>query len=124
MFGPSPLPDPPSSLYPIHNSTHTQYQQHPVTLPYDNPTYNHKPGSSMDPSAVDFRAFYPYTPNEVKHRKRTTSTQLKTLENVFRRDTKPNGPLRVELAAKLNMTPRGVQVRLLRLPLFFPLFHS
>ena len=69
----------------------------------------------MDPATADFRAFYPYTPNEVKHRKRTTSTQLKTLESVFRRDTKPNGPLRVELATKLGMTPRGVQVRLLYL---------
>ncbi|KAG6812021.1 hypothetical protein H0H92_004683 [Tricholoma furcatifolium] len=64
----------------------------------------------MDPSAVDFRAFYPYTPNEVKHRKRTTTTQLRTLEAVFKRDTKPNGPLRVELATQLGMTARGVQV--------------
>ncbi|KAG6918543.1 hypothetical protein DXG01_013633 [Tephrocybe rancida] len=64
----------------------------------------------MDPSSVDFRAFYPYTPNEVKHRKRTTTTQLRTLEAVFKRDTKPNGPLRVELAAQLGMTARGVQV--------------
>ncbi|KAG6836850.1 hypothetical protein H0H93_002291 [Arthromyces matolae] len=64
----------------------------------------------MDPSSVDFRAFYPYTPNEVKHRKRTTTAQLRTLEAVFKRDTKPNGPLRVELAAQLGMTARGVQV--------------
>ncbi|KAJ3803307.1 hypothetical protein GGU11DRAFT_740008 [Lentinula aff. detonsa] len=65
---------------------------------------------SMDPSAVDFRAFYPYTPNEVKHRKRTTSAQLKILESVFKRDTKPNAALRNELAAQLDMTARGVQV--------------
>ncbi|TFK73886.1 hypothetical protein BDN72DRAFT_893608 [Pluteus cervinus] len=64
----------------------------------------------MDPSAVDFRAFYPYTPNEVKHRKRTTSAQLKILENVFKRDTKPNAALRNELATQLEMTARGVQV--------------
>lgn len=62
----------------------------------------------MDPS--DFRAFYPYTPNEVKHRKRTTSAQLKILEGVFKRDTKPNAALRNELAAQLDMTARGVQV--------------
>lgn len=62
----------------------------------------------MDP--VDFRTFYPYTPNEVKHRKRTTSAQLKILENVFKRDTKPNAALRNELAMQLDMTPRGVQV--------------
>ncbi|THV02401.1 hypothetical protein K435DRAFT_963128 [Dendrothele bispora CBS 962.96] len=64
----------------------------------------------MDPAAVDFRAFYPYTPNEVKHRKRTTSAQLKILESIFKRDTKPNAALRNELAAQLDMTARGVQV--------------
>ncbi|KAJ7594329.1 hypothetical protein C8J56DRAFT_778532 [Mycena floridula] len=64
----------------------------------------------MDPAAVDFRAFYPYTPNEVKHRKRTTSAQLKILEGIFKRDTKPNAALRNELAAQLDMTARGVQV--------------
>ncbi|PFH50882.1 hypothetical protein AMATHDRAFT_3515 [Amanita thiersii Skay4041] len=66
----------------------------------------------MDPSdpPTDFRAFYPYTPNEVKHRKRTTSTQLRALENVFKRDTKPNAALRNQLAEQLKMTPRGVQV--------------
>ncbi|KAJ7783330.1 hypothetical protein B0H16DRAFT_1297213 [Mycena metata] len=62
----------------------------------------------MDPT--DYRAFYPYTPNEVKHRKRTTSAQLKVLEGIFRRDTKPNAALRTELASQLNMTARGVQV--------------
>lgn len=67
---------------------------------------------NLDPAAVDFRAFYPYTPNEVKHRKRTTSAQLKVLETVFKRDTKPNASLRTELAAQLDMTARGVQVRL------------
>ncbi|KAJ7072193.1 hypothetical protein C8F01DRAFT_1102906 [Mycena amicta] len=62
----------------------------------------------VDPT--DYRAFYPYTPNEVKHRKRTTSAQLKVLEGIFKRDTKPNAGLRTELAAQLNMTARGVQV--------------
>ncbi len=78
----------------------------------------------MDPSAVDFRAFYPYTPNEVKHRKRTTSDQLKILEGIFKRDTKPNAALRNELAARLDMTPRGVQVRLCFLSYIFFLILS
>ncbi|KAJ3500054.1 hypothetical protein NMY22_g19389 [Coprinellus aureogranulatus] len=68
------------------------------------------PTALHDPAAVDFRAFFPYTPNEVKHRKRTTTAQLKVLENVFKRDTKPNAALRNELAAQLDMTARGVQV--------------
>ncbi|KAF8161236.1 hypothetical protein B0H34DRAFT_796056 [Crassisporium funariophilum] len=64
----------------------------------------------QDPAAGDFRAFYPYTPNEVKHRKRTTSAQLKVLERIFKQDTKPNAALRNDLAAELEMTARGVQV--------------
>ncbi|KIY66866.1 homeobox-domain-containing protein [Cylindrobasidium torrendii FP15055 ss-10] len=63
----------------------------------------------IDPSG-DFRAFYPYHPNEVKHRKRTTSDQLKVLEGLFKSNTKPNGALRTQLAKELEMTPRGVQV--------------
>lgn len=66
--------------------------------------------SGVDPSAVDFREFFPYIPNEVKHRKRTTQAQLETLEETFSRDKKPNGPLRAALARELEMTPRGVQV--------------
>ncbi|KAF5317389.1 hypothetical protein D9611_004031 [Ephemerocybe angulata] len=71
---------------------------------------NFAPNALHDPAAVDFRAFFPYTPNEVKHRKRTTSAQLKVLENIFKRDTKPNAALRNELAVQLDMTARGVQV--------------
>ncbi|PPQ93722.1 hypothetical protein CVT25_013062 [Psilocybe cyanescens] len=66
--------------------------------------------NSPDSAPVDFRAFYPYTPNEVKHRKRTTSAQLKVLEAIFKKDTKPNASLRNELALELDMTARGVQV--------------
>lgn len=66
--------------------------------------------SGVDPSAVDFREFFPYIPNEVKHRKRTTQAQLETLEQTFSCDKKPNGPLRAALARELDMTPRGVQV--------------
>ncbi|KAH9485044.1 Homeobox protein HD-10 [Psilocybe cubensis] len=74
--------------------------------PYPRPLVPNNP----DCAPVDFRAFYPYTPNEVKHRKRTTSAQLKVLESVFKNDTKPNAALRSELALQLDMTPRGVQV--------------
>ncbi|KAF9263269.1 hypothetical protein L218DRAFT_338531 [Marasmius fiardii PR-910] len=90
LFHPSLYPDP---------SRHIHSQTYPISTP-----------PNMDPSAVDFRAFYPYTPNEVKHRKRTTSAQLKVLEGIFKHDTKPNAALRNELAAQLDMTARGVQV--------------
>ncbi|KAF5380621.1 hypothetical protein D9615_004545 [Tricholomella constricta] len=94
----------PVPRFPSYSSPHPTPTPHP-------PAYPHHPhGLSMDPSSVDFRAFYPYTPNEVKHRKRTSPSQLRVLESVFKRDTKPNGPLRVQLAAELGMNPRGVQV--------------
>jgi hypothetical protein len=63
-----------------------------------------------DPSLVDFREFYPYIPNEIKHRKRTTQAQLEILEQTFAHDKKPNGVMRANLAKQLDMTPRGVQV--------------
>lgn len=79
----------------------------------ERPESNYMPSlpPGVDPSAVDFREFFPYHPNEVKHRKRTTQAQLETLEDTFSRDKKPNGPLRAALARDLEMTPRGVQVR-------------
>lgn len=64
---------------------------------------------SVDPSLVDFREFYPYIPNEIKHRKRTTQAQLEVLEQTFAHDKKPNGVMRANLARELDMTPRGVQ---------------
>ncbi|KAH6914325.1 hypothetical protein BKA70DRAFT_662667 [Coprinopsis sp. MPI-PUGE-AT-0042] len=80
--------------------------------PSDSPTYPPPPMpyDILHDPAVDFRAFYPYTPNEVKHRKRTTSAQLKVLETVFKTDTKPNATKRNDLAQQLDMTARGVQV--------------
>ncbi|KAL4074227.1 hypothetical protein J3A83DRAFT_2701344 [Scleroderma citrinum] len=62
------------------------------------------------PSSSLPRTFFPYIPNEVKHRKRTSRAQLKVLEEVFRKDTKPNAALRKKLAAELDMGPRAVQV--------------
>jgi hypothetical protein len=79
----------------------------PAPMPTDNKSV-HSP--SADPAAVDFRTFYPYVPNEVKHRKRTSRAQLKVLEEVFRQDTKPNAALRKKLAKQLDMSARGVQV--------------
>ena len=65
---------------------------------------------NVDPSLVDFREFYPYIPNEIKHRKRTTQAQLEILERTFSHDKKPNSVMRASLARQLDMTPRGVQV--------------
>ncbi|KAI6032865.1 homeobox domain-containing protein [Pisolithus orientalis] len=61
-------------------------------------------------SSSSSRTFFPYIPNEVKHRKRTSRSQLKVLEEVYRKDTKPNAAIRKKLAAELDMLPRAVQV--------------
>ena len=108
---------------PTHTlSSNTPY---PALMGYQNSPYllsDH----SIDSAAVDFRAFYPYTPNEVKHRKRTTSAQLKVLETIFKKDTKPNANLRNELASELDMSARGVQVSscLLCIAFFFLLSNA
>ena len=86
----------------------------PAGFPHSNSYISLPPG--VDPATVDFRTFYPYNPSEVKHRKRTTRTQLKVLEETFKKETKPNAALRKQLASQLDMTPRGVQVRFYSLP--------
>jgi hypothetical protein len=95
-------------LHSLPTHTLSPNTPYPALMGYQNSPYllDHP----IDSAAVDFRAFYPYTPNEVKHRKRTTSAQLKVLETVFKKDTKPNAILRNELASELDMSTRGVQV--------------
>nr|AUF42085.1 putative homeodomain protein [Volvariella volvacea] len=83
-------------------------QHHQGPLAFEHPSGYHPNVPFMDPA--DSRTFFSYTPNEVKHRRRTTSSQLKVLESVFKRDTKPNAALRGQLAAQLDMTARGVQI--------------
>jgi len=107
-----PYTGPPQALRPPPSIYHQRRQ----SMQLDNTQYSPDtcissllpPG--VDPASVDFRTFYPYIPNEVKHRKRTSRAQLKVLEDVFRKDTKPNAALRKKLAKQLDMTARGVQV--------------
>ena len=66
----------------------------------------------VDPAKVDSKMFYTYVPNTIKTRKRTTPSQLEILEGVFVTDKKPNAPRRKDLAKKLKMSPREVQVML------------
>merc|ERR1711915_11457 len=51
-----------------------------------------------------------FDPFEVKHRKRTSKTQLKILEKTFESNKKPDSALRNQLSEQLGMTPRSVQV--------------
>ena len=104
----SPSASQPSA--PVLASTHRHYI--PSLIP---------PG--VDPAKVDSKMFYTYVPNTIKTRKRTTPAQLEILEGVFVTDKKPNAPKRKDLAKKLKMSPREVQV-CVSLPaphtLFFP----
>ena len=76
----------------------------------------------VDPAKVDSKMFYTYVPNTIKTRKRTTPAQLEILEGVFVTDKKPNAPRRKELAKKLKMSPREVQVRALSSSSQHPIF--
>lgn len=51
-----------------------------------------------------------FDPFEVKHRKRTSKSQLKILEKTFETNKKPDSALRNQLSEQLGMTPRSVQV--------------
>lgn len=51
-----------------------------------------------------------FDPFEVKHRKRTSKSQLQILEKTFESNKKPDSTLRNQLSEQLGMTPRSVQV--------------
>jgi hypothetical protein len=51
-----------------------------------------------------------YNPFQIKHRKRTTSEQFDVLEHVFKSNVRPGMEIRKELAGRLDMTCRAVQV--------------
>ncbi|EPQ57328.1 homeobox-domain-containing protein [Gloeophyllum trabeum ATCC 11539] len=108
-MGPAASPGQATSLYPA-----PVMQQRRPSMEQDMYASSCIPPSCLppgtDPTSVDFRTFYPYVPNEVKHRRRTSRQQLKVLEATFKDQTKPNGVLRKRLAQELHMTPRSVQV--------------
>ncbi|KAF9100021.1 hypothetical protein BGX23_007475 [Mortierella sp. AD031] len=51
-----------------------------------------------------------YNPYDIKRRRRTSRSQFKTLEKAFSENPKPNASTRQQLAQRLSMTPRGIQV--------------
>ncbi|KAG0321352.1 hypothetical protein BGZ97_011589 [Linnemannia gamsii] len=51
-----------------------------------------------------------YNPYDIKRRRRTSRSQFKTLEKAFIENPKPNATTRQQLAQRLSMTPRGIQV--------------
>ncbi|KAK4057336.1 hypothetical protein OIO90_001833 [Microbotryomycetes sp. JL221] len=65
-------------------------------------------GTSAVPSTSSPTSMY--DPLKTKHRRRTTSEQLKVLEYHFDRNHKPDMTLRRVLAEQLGMTPREIQV--------------
>lgn len=51
-----------------------------------------------------------YNPFEVRHRRRTSRSQFKTLERAFSENCKPTSQVRKQLAHELNMSIRSIQV--------------
>lgn len=51
-----------------------------------------------------------YNPFIVRHRKKTTKSQLQILENTFGTNIRPDARMRRMLAEQLGMTPRSIQV--------------
>ncbi|KAI5889404.1 regulator of mushroom development [Schizophyllum commune H4-8] len=100
---------PPPPFYPDQRSFEPLEYGHRHPSHFHGHPYLQHPGQPMDILA-DYRTFFPYQPNEVKHRRRTTAVQLKVLEGIFKTETKPNAALRNKLAVQLEMTARGVQV--------------
>ncbi|PLW17377.1 hypothetical protein PCANC_14087 [Puccinia coronata f. sp. avenae] len=81
---------------PHHHSHHPQQHQHPLNV-WNGP--------------VDLGHPTPfYDPFQIKHRRRTTPAQLNILETQFQLNSKPDVALRKQLADRLDMTPREVQV--------------
>jgi hypothetical protein len=106
--------NPDSALYRVHLTSDNNYhlpQQMDQHSGYTTTCIPSLLPPGVDPTSIDFRTFFPYVPSEVKHRQRTSRSQLKVLEKVFHKDTLPNASLRKKLAAELDMLPRAVQVR-------------
>ncbi|KAJ1918955.1 hypothetical protein H4219_002311 [Mycoemilia scoparia] len=57
----------------------------------------------------DFRQSF-FNPYQVKHRRRTTKEQYEVLEGTFRTNPKPSSEMRRNLASRLSMTAREVQI--------------
>jgi Homeodomain len=117
-FSPSPFPSfplspsPPQRIMLLGDPSDTASPSFSAPAPASHRSYIPSlipPG--VDPAKVDSKMFYTYVPNTIKTRKRTTPAQLEILEGVFVTDKKPNAPRRKELAKKLKMSPREVQVR-------------
>ena len=60
-------------------------------------------------SQEDFRFNSVYAPN-IRRRKRTNETQHRALEDLFARENQPNNVQRREMAQRINMTEKQVQV--------------
>ncbi|KAI8098734.1 uncharacterized protein BX664DRAFT_288391 [Halteromyces radiatus] len=68
---------------------------------------NHHPTTTA--VDTDFKPSF-YNPNEIKHRRRISSQQCEVLEAEYQNNIKPNATKRHQLAERLGMTPRTVQI--------------
>jgi hypothetical protein len=73
-------------------------------------TLHYSPPSSEDYDDMRVSGTANHPKSDPKKRIRTTPEQLRVLEKTYERETNPSQSLREEIARKLGMTPRRVQV--------------
>ncbi|KAH9445694.1 hypothetical protein H4Q26_004184 [Puccinia striiformis f. sp. tritici PST-130] len=91
-----------------HPSFNTSVQLH--SFPLSNHTHQPHPLNAWNGTADLGHPTTFYDPFQIKHRRRTTPAQLGILEAQFQSNCKPDVALRKQLADRLDMTPREVQV--------------
>ncbi|CAO3597617.1 unnamed protein product [Absidia cylindrospora] len=97
---------------PLCQGQQTQPEHHHHHTDISN-AYNEKNGISNTMSStaidIDFKPTF-YNPNEVKHRRRISTHQCSVLEEEYQTNAKPTAAKRHQLAERLDMTPRTVQI--------------
>ena len=95
------------SSYPSH-TYQFEYANSPSASHYPQLNLNHRPYLPQDDNVRP--AFFSYSPDVVKHRKRTSRAQRKILEEAFRQNPKPSQYTRKLLIHQTGMDRRSLQV--------------
>ena len=104
------------------------YPTHTYQFEYaDNATTSHQPQVETCPYLPQEdhvrSSFFSYSPDVVKHRKRTSRAQRKVLEEAFRQNPKPSQYTRKFLIHQTGMDRRSLQVSTIKISHFSFLIH-
>lgn len=95
-------PSPQSVTVTTASSQKNPTSKFPKDISYMFETFNQFGSTDSKPTYIN--------PFQVRHRKKTSKEQFQILEETFRKCQKPSLEVRKDLATKLSMTPRSVQV--------------